>query len=118
MKDEKEIGEIIKQLRGDMSLRDFAKMCHTSHTTIDNIEKGIDFRTGKPTQVKMATLQKIASACGIPITYIVGDKSKILQKDELKVALFGGDTEVTDEMWDEVMNYADYVKKKYGNNKN
>lgn len=32
----------------------------------------------------------------------------------LKVALFGGDTEVTDEMWHEVMNYAEFLKQKYG----
>ena len=57
------IGKKIRQLRGDMSLRDFAFKCDVSHTTIDNLEKGIDFRTGKPTQVKMATLQKIANAC-------------------------------------------------------
>lgn len=33
--------------------------------------------------------------------------------EALKVALFGGDTEVTDEMWREVMNYAEFLKQKY-----
>ncbi len=75
MKSEKEIGSTVRQLRGEMSLRDFAKQCAISHTTIDNIEKGVDFRTGKPTQVKMSTLQKIASACGVSLSYIVGDGS-------------------------------------------
>ena len=75
MKTEKEIGLTVRQLRGEMSLRDFAKKCSTSHTTIDNIEKGVDFRTGKPTQVKMSTLQKIASACGVALSYIVGEES-------------------------------------------
>ena len=69
----KEIGEVVRELRGKMSLRDFAKLCNISHTTIDNIEKGIDFRTGKPTQVKMATLEKIAVACGVNISYIIGE---------------------------------------------
>ena len=73
MKSEKEIGLTVRQLRGDMSLRDFAKQCAISHTTIDNIEKGVDFRTGKPTQVKMSTLQKIASACGVSLAFIIGD---------------------------------------------
>ena len=76
MKSEKEIGLIVRQLRGEMSLRDFAKKCATSHTTIDNIEKGVDFRTGKPTQVKMSTLQKIASACGVSLAFIVGDNAE------------------------------------------
>lgn len=31
----------------------------------------------------------------------------------LKLALFGGDGEVTDEMWEEVRNFAAYVKEKH-----
>ena len=73
MRTEKEIGEIVRRLRGEMSLRDFAKKCDISHTTIDNIEKGYDQRTGKPAQVKVATLQKIAIACGVEISSIMGD---------------------------------------------
>ena len=73
MRNEKEIGEIVRQLRGEMSLRDFAQKCAISHTTIDNIEKGVDFRTGKPTQAKVSTLRKIADACGVSVSYIVGE---------------------------------------------
>ena len=71
MRNEKEIGEVIRQLRGDLSLREFAIKCEISHTTIDNLEKGVDFRTKKPTQVKMTTLQKIADACHVPVSYII-----------------------------------------------
>lgn len=69
---EEEMGKIIRILRGDMSLRNFADKCDISHTTIDNIEKGIDFRTKKTTQVKIATLQKIANKCNVPISFIIG----------------------------------------------
>jgi len=110
MKTEKEIGIIIRELRGSMSLREFAKKCDTSHTTIDNLEKGYDFRTGKPTQVKMATLQKIADACNVPISYIIGGDESASQIEELKIALFGGDSEVTEEMWAEVLKYVQYLK--------
>ena len=34
-------------------------------------------------------------------------------EDIAKVALFGGDKEVTDEMWDEVKNYVEYIKQKH-----
>lgn len=112
MKNSAELGKTIRELRGNMSLRDFAAKCDTTHTTIDNLEKGFDFRTGKPTQVKMATLQKIAEACGVSLSYLTGE-SPISHEQELKVALFGGDTEVTDEMWNEVMNYAEFLKQKY-----
>jgi transcriptional regulator with XRE-family HTH domain len=82
MRTEKEIGLIIRELRGDLSLRDFAKKCEISHTTIDNLEKGIDHRTGKPTQVKVATLQKIADACLVPLSYIT-DEEKPAEDDGL-----------------------------------
>ena len=113
MYSEKKIGEIIRQLRGDLSLREFALKCEISHTTIDNLEKGIDFRTGKPTQVKMTTLQKIADACDVPVSYIIGEEEPSSQVDALKLALFGGGVEVTDDMWQEVISFANYVKEKH-----
>lgn len=116
MRNEKEIGEIIRHLRGNLSLRDFAQKCDISHTTIDNLEKGIDYRTGKPTQVKVATLQKIADACLVPLSYIT-DEEDDAQEQKLKIAIFGGDVEVTDEMWQDLTNYADYLKVKYGGKK-
>ena len=82
MRSEKEIDLTIRKLRGDLSLRDFAKKCELSHTTIDNLEKGIDHRTGKPTQVKIATLQKIADACLVPLSYIT-DEEKPADEGEL-----------------------------------
>lgn len=80
MSNKNALGEIIRQLRGDLSLREFAIKCDVSHTTIDNLEKGIDFRTGKPTQVKMSTLQKIADACDVPVSYILNE-AKIQSTD-------------------------------------
>lgn len=72
MRDPKGIGKVVRELRGDLSLRDFAKKCDVSHTTIDNIEKGFDFRTGKPVQIKIDTIEKIAVACGVSISHIIG----------------------------------------------
>lgn len=89
MKSEKEIGAIIQQLRGNMSLRDFAKKCDISHTTIDNLEKGVDFRTGKPTQAKAATLQKIAIACGVSISIFMDDILIPQKRKGIRIPVFG-----------------------------
>lgn len=44
-----EFSEFIRAKRGNMSLREFAKLCgNLSHTQIDSIEKGFDPRTSKP----------------------------------------------------------------------
>lgn len=104
MRNEKEIGKIIKELRGELSLRDFAQKCDISHTTIDNLEKGIDYRTGKPTQVKVATLQKIADACNVTLSYITGDNEgeNILEKTSL--ALFGRSDAMTLNMFEDAIN--------------
>lgn len=75
MRDIKEIGQLIRRLRGTDSLRDFAKKCNVSHTTIDNIEKGVDFRTGKPVQIKIATLEKIATATNTPVSFFLEENS-------------------------------------------
>ena len=113
MKNEREIGEIVRSLRGDMSLRDFGEKCGISHTTIDNIEKGVDVRTGKPTQVKMITLEKIASACGVQMSIFLDEPQSQAKDSDPKVALFGGDGEVTDEMWEKLKDYANYLKSTY-----
>lgn len=38
--------------------------------------------------------------------------SPTVTENDLKVALFGGSGEVTDEMWEEVKNFAEFVKNK------
>lgn len=58
------LGEFLKQYREShkLSLREFGTMCGLSHTHIDSIEKGIDFRTGKPVRVTNETIQQLARA--------------------------------------------------------
>lgn len=40
-----------------------------------------------------------------------------ISDDEIKFALFGGDGEITDAMYDEVRNFAAYVKQREANKK-
>ena len=68
---ERALGIVVRELRGELSLREFAYKCSLAHTTIDNIEKGVDFRTGKPTKTTVATLAKIARACNVQILEII-----------------------------------------------
>lgn len=68
---------------------------------------------------RQATLLKIADYFGVTVDYLLGkeDEKKPAEEaageEEVKVALFGGAEEVTDEMWEEVKNFAEYVKQKY-----
>ena len=113
MRSAEEIGAIVRKLRGNYSLREFAKKCDVSHTAIDTIEKGVDFRTGKSVQPKLATLEKIAKACGVPLTHITEpdtNQQKEISEYDLQVALFGGAEYVSEENWKKVKEFAEFLK--------
>ena len=59
------LGEYLRRRRGSESLRSFADRCGISHTHLDNIEKGIDPRSGKRVSVTMETLRLIGEGIGV-----------------------------------------------------
>jgi repressor LexA len=65
MNDTKELGKRIREIRGKRSLREFAELCGISHTYLDCIEKGFDFRTGKPIRVTSEVIYKLANGTKI-----------------------------------------------------
>ena len=71
--DNKRIGETLRKARGNMSLREFSKICGISHTHLDSLEKGIDPRTGNAVNITWATLQKIAEFTNTPVEYLMND---------------------------------------------
>lgn len=82
------------------------------YTTIDGFyKKGYE-------NIKLSTLQKIADYFDVSVDFLIGKsemrKVSVATDDELKIALFGGNEEVTDEMWNEVRKFAAYAKVRYG----
>ena len=79
-----------------------------------------DLKMGRRKFLSYESLKKLADYFSVSVEYIAGkteqkENNPAMASDEaIKVALFGGDTEVSDEMWNEVMNYAEYLKQKYG----
>ena len=66
-----------------------------------------------------ATLDKIATALGVSVGYLLGTEDekkptsegeRPVSDDDIKFALFGGDGEITDAMYDEVKRFAQMVK--------
>ncbi|WP_436860471.1 helix-turn-helix domain-containing protein [Staphylococcus caeli] len=53
-------GDYIKQLRGDISIRQAAKDIGVSHTYLDSLEKGYDLRTNSKRSPSVMTVHKIA----------------------------------------------------------
>ncbi len=67
------LGSFVKEHREKegLSLREFGKLCGISHTHIDSIEKGVDFRTGKPVRVTNETLEKLSRVLDVSESYLL-----------------------------------------------
>ena len=72
------------------------------------------WKAGRSTP-KQDKLKKIADYFGVSVDYLMTGSDSQPQKPEvseedIKVALFGGDEEVTDEDWNQVKNFVDFIK--------
>ena len=106
--------EKLKKLRKEKKVtqEQLAQIIGVERSSIGKYETG--------TQPSTDIMKRIADYFGVTVDYLLGREE--ITKDnrhtapdysDVKVALFGGDGEVTDEMWDEVKQFADYVKAKY-----
>lgn len=78
-----------------------------------------DLKMGRKKSISAETANKIASYFGVSVGYLLGaetkkaptreDERKVSDED-IKFALFGGDGEITDAMYDEVKRFAQMVK--------
>lgn len=74
-----------------------------------------DYKKGRIKSLSTDTLCKIADYFDVSVEYICTGKENTIQENTLKAMLFGTDIVVTDEMWQEVKNYAEFIKQKYKN---
>ena len=72
------------------------------------------------------TLAKIADYFGVSVGYLLGHETekapaesgkRIVSDEDIQFALFGGNDEITEKMYDEVKKFAAYVKQREGYNK-
>ena len=92
------------------------KMC-----TDIGISRGLitDLKMGRKNDITSATAQKIASYFGVTVGYLLGEETEKAPDDEIErkfndgeimFALSrGGEGEITDEMFEEVKNFAAYI---------
>lgn len=71
-----------------------------------------DFKMGRNKSLSASTLQKIAEYFSVSVEYLLSGEAPSPEKINLKVAFFGGEEGVTDEMVEEVMRFAAYVKER------
>jgi transcriptional regulator with XRE-family HTH domain len=78
-----------------------------------------ELRKGRAKSIKLETAQKIADYLGVSVSALLGEEEKnapsargSVTDEDIKFALFGGDGEITDEMYEEVKRFAAYLKEK------
>lgn len=76
-----------------------------------------DWKRGK-SKPKYEKLVKIAEYFDVSVDYLLGkekdpsEKSGRPSEEDIKIALFGGDGEITDEMWEEAKQFAKFIKER------
>ena len=107
-------------------------ICKARNIAISQLEKECGFSNGylnpkKMTKISYDRAILIADYLSIPVSDILdGPETKkapaesgkrSVSDDEIKFALFGGDGEITDAMYDEVKRFAAYIKQREADKK-
>ena len=80
-----------------------------------------ELRKGRIKSVRTETAQKIAQYLDVPVSRLLGgdaknpspaNRERNVTDADIKFALFGGDSDITDEMYAEVKRFAAYLKEK------
>jgi len=72
-----------------------------------------DYKKGRIKSLSLENIIKISDYFGVSIDYLCGAPMTVVTEEAIKVALFGEGVIVTDQMWNEVKEYAQFVKNKY-----
>ncbi len=75
-----------------------------------------DYKKGRIKSLSADTLCKIADYFGVSVGYLCGAPLEVANEEQLKILLFGEGVVVTDQMWEEIKDYAKFIKQKYNKN--
>ena len=94
-----------------MNITEMCKICGIPRASLS------DFKAGRNKTLSAATLKKIAEFFSCSVEYLLSGELQTPDTESLKVGLFGGVEGITDEMVDEVLRFAAFVKERENGNK-
>lgn len=102
----------IEQLcrKSKITVTDLCRECQIPRASLS------DYKMGRIKTLSALTLSKISEYFGITVEYLLNGDETLPNDENLKVALFGSDIEVTDEMWNEIKRYAQFIKERESEN--
>lgn len=101
-------------------------LCQSRGIPVSQLEKALGFSNGylnpkKLTKLPYDRAAAIADYFGVSVSTILTGAEKneaapvsspVVTEEDIKFALFGGDSDITDEMYEEVKRFAAYVKQR------
>ncbi len=101
--------DLIEELciKNGITVTDLCRNCAIPRSTLT------DYKKGRVKKLSLDTVSKISDYFGVSMSYLCGKNMEAPTEEALKAYLFGEGTVVTDKMWQEVKDYALFVKQKY-----
>ena len=94
----------------NMNITEMCKICGIPRASMT------DFKMGRNKTLSAATLKKISEYFSTSVEYLLSGALVTPDNQALKIGLFGGIEGVTDEMVNEVLRYAAFVKERDNGN--
>lgn len=115
------IGEKIKSLRKreKMTQTDLGKLLGVKKNAVSKWERG------EIADIPAGRIKAMAKLFDVPPSYLIDDNLERVPPpsmvggipvEDLKFAIFGADSEITDEMYEEVKRFAAFIKMKHAEN--
>lgn len=110
-----EHGELLKRIESLCNERGI-----TPNTAFIESGVGKNFKSNlKYANPSLGKITMLANYFDVSVDYLLGktskkEKSPSITDEDIRIALFGGDGDVSDEAWEEVKRFAAYAKEKYG----
>lgn len=103
------------------ALRKQAKLTQTELGDMLGVQKNAvsKWECGRVTDIPAGKIKAMAKIFDVPPSYLIDNEASVVPQpgseavvteDDIKFALFGGDQEITDEMYEEVKQFAAFVK--------
>ena len=101
--------DLIEELckRKNITITTLCKECKIPRSTMT------DYKKGRIKSLSAGILCKIADYFDVTVDYLCGINAEKPNEEAVKKFLFGDDFIVSEEIWQELNNYIDYLKTKY-----
>jgi len=96
-------------LKKGISVTTLCRECKIPRSTLS------DYKKGRIKSLSADTLCKISDYFDVSLGYICKAPMTVGNEEALKAMIFGEGTVVTDDMWNELKQYAEFLKQKYKN---